>query len=222
MKYLQTTIYFAIWATAFVLFFLITGCRTVKKEWVKENFAEKSELQTTQNIWTEFVQNSETNITESLKSFFDERIKSVKENTTSNENENTDISVNIKAEDGKEKSATVGNTTITSNGADITVKTSSTKVLSSQLETINKELTQTITKLETSLKTLENKFNEKIDAQNSVIEKLKSELNVKSKETKKTGMSFWFTFSLIILGILVLLWFFGDKIPIVRKIKAIL
>lgn len=194
----------------------LTSCVSKKK------LKESQELQTTYLLdqtevkWVNSVQNIENKFSESTLKIVNEYLKSYIENTSTNENESTDVTVNIKAEDGKEKSATVGNTTVTSNGADISVKTSSTKAINKQIETLNSEWSQKYDILEKSIKTAEMKSEQRDYANLKRIELLESKLDKQSKETDKTSPTFWVVLGLVISAILfIAIRYFKVKIPFI-------
>lgn len=191
-----------------------TSCVTKKKLKESQDLQSTYILDQTEKKWTNSVQNIKSELSESILSQFNETIKSFKESSSSNENESTDVTVNITAEDGKEKSATVGNTTVTSNGADISVKTSSTKAINNQIETSNSEWSQKYDILETSLKTAEMKSEQRDYANLKRIEQLESKLDKQSKETDKKGLSFWLIIIAIVSALLfIAIRYFKVKIP---------
>lgn len=185
-----------------LLFFILTSCVSKKKLKESQDLQSTYILDQTEKKWTNSVQNIKSELSESILSQFNETIKSFKESSSSNENETTDVTVNITAEDGKEKSATVGNTTVTSNGADVIVKTSSTKAINKQIETLNSEWSQKYNLLEKSLINVTNELNEFKNYQLNINEDLKSKLNVKTEETDKKGLSFWVIMIALILAVL--------------------
>ena len=182
--------------------FLMTSCVTKKKLKESQDLQSTYILDQTEQKWINSVQNIKSELSESILSQFNETIKSFRESSSTNENETTDVTVNITAEDGKEKSATVGNTTVTSNGADIIVKTTSNKSTDKKLETINKELTQSLNEVQNSLKTVKNELNELKKESLRIDEELKSQLETKSKETNKKGLSIWMVIIAIVSAIL--------------------
>lgn len=201
-----------------VLCLLLFNCRTVKKEWVKENFTEKStttQLKSSQDSTLR----SEISKIETSVSKIETSVSKIENSATSSaENETTDVSGNIVAEDGKTKSVTIGGTTIKSNGANISFKTSSSKATSKQIETFyeNSERKfelqeQTISELRTELNSLKSEFN--------VLESAyESQKQTRSKNVKKTGLSFgMWAMIIIILIVLVLLWYFRHSIPFLSK-----
>ena len=172
-----TIISFAVYVSLMLVLF---SCRTAKKEWVKENFTEKSELQEIRDNLTYSNEEVKAEIRNSLISEFSEKLKQQAEKTTNNESETTTVKGSIIAEEGKEKSATVGNTTIKSNGANVTFETTSTKALSKEFETKYNELNQ---KLEQELKYNKYMYTE-INSLKSEIAKITS--NQKTEKTNKT------------------------------------
>lgn len=194
-----TIISFAVYVSLMLMLF---SCRTAKKEWVKENFTEKAELQSIQDNLTYSTEEVKAEIRNSLISEFSEKLKQQAEKTTNNESETTTVKGSIIAEEGKEKSATVGNTTIKSNGANVTFETTSTKALSKEFETKYNQLNQ---KLEQELKYNKYMYTE-INSLKSEIADLRStyqsEKQAKTKETTKRGFTFW---AVIIGGLIVVL-----------------
>lgn len=184
-----------------ISFILLTSCRTVKKEWVKETFAEKSEL-------TQFAQETQKT-QETLKTEISEKVSQIETLVSKNEtsstsevtNENTTVSGTIEAEEGKEKSITIGNTTIKSNGANVSFSTSSNKTATKQFERQLQEITLQLEYERTLNKSLQSEVNS-LKSENvfikSEIEKLKTS---QSKQTTKRN--FTLTTWLIILGVLV-------------------
>lgn len=180
----------------------ISSCVTKKKLKESQELQSTYILDQTETKFTNSVQKLESNVTEKLNKVFDEKLKEVKESTSTNENESTTISGSITAEDGKEKTATIGNTTIKSNGANLTFQTTSTKAINKQLETINKELTQSLNEERNARISLENEFIEYVKEQNQINESLKAELEKQSKEINKKGLSFWVIIIALVSAIL--------------------
>lgn len=199
------------WLTVFTLAFFLTSCRTVKKDWLKENYVEKTELKKleqsinssneTSAVVEDFVKRKELT----------ELIESLSKKTNTHETENTIVSGNIEAEAGKEKSVTVGGTKIISNGANVSFETTNTKALSKEFETKYQELytkeqknSELIQNIYTKLQSSENQ----IQLLESKIESLK---NTETKEVKKKGFQLWV---IVLIGIVLLLgafWWLRKK-----------
>ena len=112
----------------------VQSCRTAKKEWVNETFAQKNEVQALQETFETSIETVKSETSETISEIRKEVSNSRSINETTSESENTTVTVDITAEDGKEKSATVGGTTITSNGANVKVTTSTSKEASKESE----------------------------------------------------------------------------------------
>lgn len=207
---------------SFVLYVFIMlslfSCRTAKKEWVKENFTSKEQLVSIQEDLTYSNEEVKNDIKTSVLSDLREVINAFSQKINSNETENSTVKGTITAEDGKEKSATIGNTTIKSNGANITFETSSTKTLNKEIETKFKEVTKQLKEERAFNQTLVSKLNTlelKQLEQQKQIEQLKES---KSKTTTKKGFTFGtiiiVAIVLVLLVLLVLLWYFRSKIKL--------
>jgi cobalamin biosynthesis Mg chelatase CobN len=191
-----------------------TSCVTKKKLKESQELATTHILDVTDLRIANFKNTLKGEISEVVSQEVTSKLKEQKESSSTNENETTDVTVNITAEDGKEKSATVGNTTVTSNGADISVKTSSTKAINNQIETLNSEWSQKYDILETSLKTTEMKSEQRDYANLKRIEQLESKLDKQSKETDKKVLSFCIIIIAIVLALLfIAIKYFKVKIP---------
>lgn len=196
------------------LFILFTSCRSVKKEWVKENFTEKSEISQLKANYSNLKNTLKTEINETLILEINEKLKQEKVYESSSKNETTTVSGSISAEDGKEKSVTIGSTTIKSNGANVTFKTSSTKEFTKQFESHLQELEIRLQEslLEISILRSEN------NSIKSEFANFKStydrEKTSESKTVKKSGLSFgtWLILIIIII-VIVLIWYFRKSIP---------
>lgn len=191
----------------FISFF---SCRTVKKEWVKENFTEKAttnEIRVVQDsTFKSEILKLETSISKIEISV--SKNETISETTT--ENETTNVSGSITAEDGKEKSVTIGGTTIKSNGANVTFETSSskafTKQFESQLQELETKFEQTSKELsdtKMTLSVLKSEFA-------NFVSTYESEKTAKSKEVEKSGFGFG-VWLIIIIAIILLLAFLYFK-----------
>lgn len=192
------------WVIALFLIFLFNGlisCVTKKKLKESQELQSTYILDQTETKFTNSVQNLKSEISKSILSEFNETIKSFKESSTANENESASISGTLPPGE-KETSVTVGNTTIKNNGGNVSFDIKSSKQLSSQLETINKELAQSLNEERNARISLENELNEFKTAQLKVNEELKAEKKTQSKETNKKGLSFWVIMIALILAVL--------------------
>jgi len=132
---ITTIISFIVYVSIILLFF---SCRTVKKDWVEKNFVANETLKTIEENLTY----SNESIKEEIKvSLYDEFSQMLKE-TFKAENETTTTTGTIEGVDGVEKSVTIGNTTIKSNGANVSFQTNNTKLVESLLKDFN-EVTKT-------------------------------------------------------------------------------
>lgn len=187
----------------------LTGCRTVKKDWVKDNYVEKSEIDQLKQSIERFKQTVNTSIDERIDSKYTSILNEMREAVKVDENETTTIIGSIEAEEGKEKSATIGNTIIKSNGSNITFESTLNKAFNKELETINSKMEQTIEEHKKSLKAFEIDFEAyKLETQKKIAE-LQSQLYQKDKTTNKKGFTFTF---IIILGIAILIYVFRKRI----------
>lgn len=206
-----TILSFILYVAILLMFF---SCRTAKKTWVEENFTSKHEIQSIQDNLTYSNEEVKSEIKNSLILDFTEKLKLATEKTTNNETETTTTKIDIIAENGVEKKATAGNTTVTSNGANVSVQTTSSKALSKEFESKYNELSQKLDR--------EQKYNEylytEINSLKSEIANLKStyqsEKQAKTKETTKRGFTFW---AVLIGGLIVVLgvagYVFRSRIP---------
>lgn len=179
----------------------ISSCVTKKK------LKESQELQTTylldqtENKFVNSINTLESKISNSLNKEFSEKLKQATESTSSNENESTSITGTLPTSD-KETSVTVGSTVIKNNGGKVSFDIKSSKQLTSQLETINKELTQSLNEERNARISLENEFSEYVKEQNQINESLKAQLDKQSKEINKKGLSFWVIIIALVSAIL--------------------
>lgn len=188
-----------------ILFISLFGCRIVKKEYLEENYVEKTELKQLEQDIIYSNERLKTEISTSIALDYNEKIKQATEKTSSNESETTTVSGSIEAEEGKEKSVTVGNTTIKSNGANVSFETTNTKALSKEFESKYNELDQKYSLLEQSKKLLEIRL-DSINTKLTDFEKnYNSEKTTKSKLVTKKQLAFGFVLLLIFIGAYLLL-----------------
>ena len=186
-----------------LVFISLFSCRTVKKEWVKENFTEKA---TTQEI--RLVQDSvfKSEISR-IETHISKIETSVSKNETtlesSSENSTTTVSGTIEAEDGKEKSVTAGDLTITTNGANVSFQTTSSKSLSKEFESKYQELTTLLQEEMQFTQLLQSELNS-VKKENTFV---KSEIErletLFSKQTTKRNFTFgtWLIIAVIIIAL---------------------
>lgn len=180
----------------------LSSCRVAKKEWVKENYTEKSQLQD--------FQNSQTVKLNELKETIKQQQQTVNTSQSVNQSEieTTEVTGTLTAEAGKEKTAVIGNTTIKSNGADISFKTNTSNT---------KQTSKAIQELYTMLdyeRNLNESFKSDINTLRNQVVALETQLNAKSKETKKTGLPFSVWLVLFVIVALVFVYFkFRSKLP---------
>ena len=110
-----------------IILIILTGCRTVKKDWVKQNFTSKTETVKSLNSLDSIIQKTRLTTNEKLKSEFNSKLKLVSNKTTSSETSITTVKGTITADLNEEKSVTIGDTKITSKGANITFETNNNK-----------------------------------------------------------------------------------------------
>lgn len=184
-----------------VVFISFFSCRTVKKEWVKETFAEKSEL-------TQFAQETQKT-QETLKIELNEKVSQIETLVSKNEtsstsevtNENTSVSGTIEAEEGKEKSVTIGDTTIKSNGANISFSTSSSTSVTKQFESKLQEITQQLEYERSLTQSLQSEVNTLKSEFANFRSAYESETTIKSKEVTKRNLTLgtWIIIAIIVI-----------------------
>lgn len=198
-------------------FFLLsfTSCVTKKKLKESQELTTTHILDVTDIRLANLKNTLKGEISESVSQEVTEKFKEQKETISNDENESVEVIGTLPAGE-KETSVTVGNTTIKNNGGNVSFDIKSSKQLSSQLETINKELAQSLNEERNARVSLENELNEFKTAQLKINEDLKSKLNVKAKETTKKGLSFWLVIIAIVLSLgFVAIRYFKVKIPFV-------
>ena len=183
---------------AFIILMLIVfSCRTVKKDWVENNFVANEKLKTIEENLTY----SNESVKEEIRvSLYDEFSKMLKE-TFKAESETTTSTGTIEGVEGVEKSVTIGNTTIKSNGANVSFQTNNTK----QFESIVKDLKE--------VNKTQEQTNKELYEENVILEKkyLETEKRIKTLEetisrsvTKKQ-----LGFGILIILIVVFLGYLG-------------
>lgn len=204
----------------YVLATLMFSCRAVKKEYLQENYASKEDVSNLEQTQLNSLKALESKIESTIITKVEEKIKKSTEKQNEKQNENTTVTGTLKAEEGKEKSATIGNTTIKSNGADIQFQVNSSKEITKEVLTELQELKQS----KQEMLTIITKQQETIEQNTKAISELKAlyetEKAVKTKEVKKSGLTFT-TLSIIaiILIVLYLIYRFKEKIKTLLLIK---
>ncbi len=196
-----------------VVFISLLGCRVAKKEWVKENYTEKSTTREIRVVQDSVIKSELFKIKTSVSKLETSVSKSTTTNGSTSENESTTVSGTITAEDGKEKSVTIGGTIIKSDGANVTFETTSSKAISKEfqenLQEISKELQEKSVQLQevqTELISLKSEFsNFKLTYE--------SEKTIKTNTVKKTGFQFgvWIIAGIVVIVILAV-WYFRKSI----------
>jgi len=180
----------------------------VKKDWAKENFASKQEINDVEQKLSSSIEESQKTQTEKSEAAYQEFLKEVSEKQSTSEDETMKASGTIKGEPGVWKEVQVGNTLIKSNGVEVIFETTSNKNTSKESQSreslLLKEL-QIRDEIIESLKT-------NITSNESRIAKLEndyiSEQEVKAKLVKTSRLTFGTTFfiimSLIIIGAIII------------------
>jgi len=193
---------------------LMVSCRSVKKQWVEDNFTKnetvKHLVKQQDSIFDTKIHKIETSVSKLETSVSKNETK----NETSSQEENTTISGSINAEDGKEKSVTFGDTEIKTNGASVTFTTSSskqiTKQITAKIETLTKQLNLEQTKTETlqrEIISLKSEFAK-------IVSSLEAQKTNQTQTVKKAGFNFgvWIIIALV-LAALAAVWYFKKSIP---------
>ena len=158
-----------------ILFISLFSCRTVKKEWVKETFAEKQDLKKLEQDVIFSNERIKSELKQDYTTYTDKKIKEVSSKTSTTENENTVISGSVEAEPGVTKTFEGNGVKITTDGWKVNFETNLSKSLSKEfetkLETVYKKFDSIvlesqqketeISSLKTRLTTLENRIDTK-------------------------------------------------------------
>lgn len=207
---------------SFILYILLMitmfSCKTVNKVKTHEYFASKNDLSQLDQKWSTHLQNFKTDVKESSLATVKDYLTVQKESNSTNENESSVISGTITPGE-KEKSVSIGGTTIKSDGVNVKFEIKNTKAKLQESLTQISELNQTIEKERNARISLENDFNEYKKHQSKVIDELKQEKSTQTKTVSKKGFTFWAIVICAIAIVLFLLYKFGGRIPIVAKFK---
>lgn len=169
----------------------LSGCRTAKKEWVKENYQSKIEAVAMANELSNFTKTELTKINQSLILDFEEKLKQATQKTTQEESQSTTVSGTLTAEDGKEKSVTFGNTTIKSNGANVSFKTESRNSINKEYESNLKELHRQLDEERQFNQALNNEIISLKNQFANFASNQKTEKTTQTKEVNKKGWQTW-------------------------------
>lgn len=186
-----------------LLFISLFNCKIVKKDWLKENYVEKTEFESLENVVNS--SNETATLSEDFLTLekFNEFVNALSQKSSESSSEATTVTGTIEAEEGKEKTATIGNTTITSNGANISFEIQNLKEASKSIELLQSELEQYKTFSENRYNTLEQAFNSEKQSRIALENELKSIKDTFTKNSDKKGFTFGTT--VLILGILLLI-----------------
>lgn len=198
-----------------IILFNLFSCRSVKKEWVKENFTEKSELQEIKENLTYSNELVKEDIRKSILSEFNKSLIEINSKLNETLEENTIAKIDIEAEFGKIKEATIGNTKVTSNGAKISVETITSKYLQKDYESYKQENKETIEMLLNETLLLESNLEIVAKENNSLKTELKQIKDTQSKNV--TIKQFSLGILLLILGFVI--YKFWDKIKALLPFK---
>jgi len=197
-----------------VIVISLFSCRVAKKEWVQDNFTEKATINKSlivqDSVFKSEILKIETSVSELETSVSNIETSSASEAS----NESTTVSGSIKAEDGKEKSVTIGNTTIKSNGANVSFETTSSKSLTKEFETKYQELNKILQSEKEFNQSLESELTSLKSEFSNFKSTYESEKTSKTKTVTKRGSTFsvWLMIILVLIGTAIF-WWFRKRIP---------
>lgn len=194
-----TILSFIFYVAILLMFF---SCRTVKKEWVKENFTEKSELQEIKESLNYSNELIKEDIRQTILAEFNKSLVEITSKLNETLEENTIAKIDIEAEFGKIKEATIGNTKVTSNGAKISVETNTSKYLSKDYESYKKETQETIEMLLSENVLLDKKIDKYSLENNSLKTELTQIKETQSRYVTKKQLGLGFVL-LIVIGLII-------------------
>jgi len=196
-----------------LLFITLSSCRTAKKDWVNENFTSKTETQAIKEAVSLSSETLKSAISETVNAKYNEILQNQSSISTETESENTTIEVDITAEAGKEKSATIGNTTVTSNGANVKVVTSTSKESSKEFQEKFEQQTQQLTESLTRIETLEKRDSIREATQVKMLQEIEQLKKTQSKRVNNIGLTFGTVIWIVaILIVLYFLWRIKKKL----------
>lgn len=200
----------------FLLAFLCS-CRVAKKEWVKENFTEKATTQGIRVVQDSTFKSEISKIETSIHKVETSIHKIETFKTTENQTENTTVSGSITAEEGKEKSVTIGGTTIKSLGASVTFETTSSKAISKEFQESFQQISKELQEKSVKLQEVQIELNSLKSEFSNFVSTYQSEKNTKTKEVKNTGFPFgvWILIAIVLI-VLAVVWYLRKSIPFLR------
>lgn len=184
---------------------IFCSCRTAKKEWVKENYSSKEELVTLGNKISTVTSNQISSMQKTLLNEINEKRFFLNENFDKKENENTTVTGTIKAEEGIEKTAQVGNTLIKSNGSEIQFKIQIEKELSETIKSYEESLESYKSESEKQISILQSSLAEERNARIELQREFESYKESKSREVTKKGFTLSATVIFIGIGLFLLI-----------------
>lgn len=190
-----TIISFAVYVSLMLVLF---SCRTVKKEWVKENFTEKSELQEIKESLNYSNELIKEDIRQTILAEFKNNLIEITSKLNETLEENTIAKIDIEAEFGKIKEATIGNTKVTSNGAKISVETNTSKYLSKDFESYKKDTKETIEMLLSENVLLDKKIDKYSVENNNLKNQLSQIKETQSRYVTKKQLGLGFVLLIVI------------------------
>lgn len=204
---------------SFILYVLlmitIFSCKTVNKVKTHEDFASKNDLSQLDQKWSNYLQTFTKDVKETTESAVNAYFIAEKESNSTNENESSVISGTITPGE-KEKSVSIGGTTIKSDGVNVTFEIKSTKAKLQESLTQISELNQTIEKERNARISLENDFKEYKKQQSKVIDELKQEKSTQTKTVSKKGFTFWAIVICALVCVGYLVYRFRGRIPFLK------
>lgn len=180
---------------------LFTGCRTMDKAWLRENYTSKIEADSLRQSLENSFKSVQKTQKEEIEAKYKEFQRNTSEKTNSSEAESTTVKGRITAEAGIEKSVTVGGTTIKSNGADIDFETTNNKESSKESELRFEQMSRELEIKTQKIETLEERQHS-LEVELYNFKKLyEAEKNIKEKDVKTKGS----TLGTVVIGLLILL-----------------
>ncbi len=201
-----------------LILFSFLSCKSVRKEWVTENYAKKEDIQNLKESVSNEIDKQTLSITKNFNSKYNEVIRQVNSISKESKSEESTVTGEITAEDGKKKSVTFGDTTIESNGVNVSFTSTIRNVISKEYQGKFEEMTkqlqegqQTIQDLRTEINSLKSEVNKL--SSNEEIEK-----DTKTKTVKNHRL--YSVILLILSSALVLfgvLSYFKIRIPFINR-----
>lgn len=183
------------------LMLCVFSCRVAKKSWVEENFTEKSEIKEIKESLTYSNELIKEDVRQTILNEFNSKLDESTTKLNETLNENTITKIDIEAEFGKIKEAMVGNTKITSNGAKISVETTTSKYLQKDFESYKKDTKETIEMLLNENVLLEKNIEIVAKENNTLKSELKQIKETQSRYVTKKQLGLGFVL-LIVIGLI--------------------